>query len=168
MSNSSEIPKPEKLHLVIHEPLSVDRPNTEELPEIVRDLSMRATKIVLSSLDSVPVVISDRMVGKEVYGKTSLKFYRLRVFDEAIAHQTGIAFEIQRTEPRVEPLIFLNHTTTSIALDGSKIQLESHDDDTRYFNSPLSIETPVNEIERDLVTNHDIIWLNMLLEHFEQ
>jgi len=173
---SEEIAKHEKLHLIIYEPESTPKLSLgdfEGFPKLISEFSKRATKIVLSNPYSESIVFDGNHTAKSLPRGDDIPYiyYTLRVFDEDIAQNTGISFEIQ-SSTHMDSMHSWKHETISIALDGSKILLETLVDDStdtwmHFFNSPFNIKTPINEIKRDHVTANDIIFLNVVLGNYE-
>jgi hypothetical protein len=175
------IPENRKLHLVIHEPEISTRSSFkgfEGFPRVIREFSLQAAEIVLSNKYSTSIVLNGNHIGKSLVRGDDIPgiFYSLHVFDEDIAQNTGIIFEIQSSK-HMDDMCSWKHETISVALDGSKIVLETLVDDSdntsvyihymHYFNSPFNIQTPINEIRRDYLTDRDIIYLNVVLGNFE-
>jgi len=153
--------------------MSAETSGREQIDPIIRDFVERASKIVLKDPLSWAIVHNDRFLGKQKSKDIEnpeipdMTFrYALRIFDEPVAQESGIAFEIQATGGRSGSAIW-EHTTTSMLFDGSKIVLNWASPNSLLFLSPLSPNIPPAVPFDSLINDYDINWLNARLEPFE-
>lgn len=153
--------------------MSAETSGREQINPAVRAFVERASKIVLSDPLSWAILHNDRFLGKQKSKDIEnpeipdMTFhYALRIFDEDVAQESGIALEIQATGARSGSGIW-DHTTTSMLFDGSKIVLNWVSPNSLLFLSPLSPNIPPAVPFEGLINDYDINWLNARLEAFE-
>jgi hypothetical protein len=154
--------------------MSAETPRHEQISPITRNFVERASKIVLNDPLSLAIVLNDRFLGKQrtkVIENPEIPdmtfSYAVRIFDESVAQESGIALEIQTTRGRSGSSIW-EHTTTSMAFDGSKIDRSWVSPNSLLFLSPLSPDSPPAVPFEGFINDHDIMWLNILLDSLSE
>ena len=150
-----------------------EKSNTERLSAVTLELAERAGQVILYHPKSTPLVLDGCFLGKEIYRIATREnpnlflVHTLRLFDEAIAQESGIALELQISGTSQDSDIW-EHNTVSFKLDGSKINTECTNLETFTLNSPVNPLQPADSFnKRGPITDFDVEWFDYFLGSFE-